>query len=79
MWIVKGSEENMFILTSIRSEQSILSPEVQLLILHVDPDELLQSLELLWPNEADREAAEAHLAATDVESPRPIFFLKEPS
>ena len=27
-------------------------------------------------NEADREAAEAHL---DVESPRPIFFLKEQS
>ena len=47
MWIVKGSEENIFILTSIRSEQSLLCPEVQLLILHVDPDELLQSLELL--------------------------------
>ena len=62
----------MFILTSqvwakpslwFPAATRLAQPEVQLLILHVDPDELLGHL----------------LAATDVESPRPIFFLKEPS
>ena len=47
MWIVKGSEENMFILTSIRSEQISSSEIILASLLLIPSSNLLNSMRLI--------------------------------
>ena len=47
MWIAKGSEENMFILTSIRSEQISSSEIILASLLLIPSSNLLNSMRLI--------------------------------